>query len=110
MHGGSCWWRNLAFIFSDISHNDGVGHLETLTKMTDNTELATEQKIDANLDSVLFVAGLSLKHFPTQETIDSMRAVMLEIMKKSYVDGVNAGYNASIRLQRGCGVNDYLIG
>lgn len=50
------------------------------------------QKAAANLDAVLHAAGLSTKHIPTREAIESARNVMQEIMENTHALGVFEGY------------------
>lgn len=58
-------------------------------KATTNTE------IDAALDAILVASGSALKYYTNPSTLEMMRHTMLQIMKKSYVDGSNACHRAT---------------
>lgn len=54
----------------------------------------TQNEIDYALDKILKASGSALKYYSMPSSLENMRAEMLAIMKKSYVDGSNACYRA----------------
>lgn len=63
------------------------------------TEMTPEQRIDANLDSVLRASGSALKHYTMPGTLDDMREAMRKIMSKSYLAGSDACHRAYADMQ-----------
>lgn len=53
------------------------------------TEMTPEQRIDANLDSVLRASGSALKHYTLPGTLEAMRDAMRKVMSDSYIRGGN---------------------
>jgi len=63
--------------------------------MKEKEKLMThEQKIDKALDSVLKAAGLDLRHYTAELTLNRMRKAMVKIMSESYISGSNDNFNA----------------
>jgi len=58
------------------------------------TDMTPEQRIDANLDSVLRASGSSLKHYTTPGTLKAMRDAMRKVMSDSYIQGSNDCHKA----------------
>jgi len=56
--------------------------------------MTSEQKIDANIDSILKAAGSSLKYHTLQKTLDDLRNAMRKIMSDSYISGSSDNYRA----------------
>ena len=53
------------------------------------SDMTPEQRIDANLDSVLRASGSALKHYTTPGTLKAMRDAMRKVMSDSYIKGSN---------------------
>lgn len=58
------------------------------------TDMTPEQRIDANLDSVLRASGSSLKHYTMPSTLEAMREAMRQAMSDSYIRGSNDCHKA----------------
>jgi|LSQX01.2.fsa_nt_gb hypothetical protein len=58
-----------------------------------------EQRIDANLDSVLRASGSALKHYTTPGTLKAMRDAMRKVMSRSYLAGSDACHRAYADMQ-----------
>ncbi len=63
-------------------------------KLVPVADMTPEQRIDANLDSVLRAAGSSLKHYTLPSTLEAMREAMRKIMSDSYIHGSNDCHKA----------------
>lgn len=49
-----------------------------------------DKEIDDALDLILKASGSGLKYYTIPSTLEKLRAAMLSVMKKSYIDGSNA--------------------
>lgn len=58
------------------------------------TDMTPEQRIDANLDSVLRASGSSLKNYTMPGTLEAMREAMRKVMSESYIQGSNDCHKA----------------
>lgn len=58
------------------------------------TDMTPEQRIDANLDSVLRASGSALKHYTLPGTLEAMREAMRRVMSESYIQGSNDCHKA----------------
>jgi hypothetical protein len=56
--------------------------------------MTPEQRIDANIDSILKAAGSALRHHTMQKTLDDLRNAMRKIMSDSYIAGSNDNFKA----------------
>ena len=54
--------------------------------------MTQHKRIDKALESILLAGGFSFKHITSEESLNAMRQATLDVMKKSYIEGVNANY------------------
>jgi hypothetical protein len=59
-----------------------------------NASASISAEVDAALDAILVASGSSLDHHKDPNSLEKMRNAMLQIMKKSWVDGSNACHRA----------------
>ena len=60
------------------------------------SDMTPEQRIDANLDSVLRASGSALKHYTMPGTLKAMRDAMRKVMSESYIKGSNDCHKAMV--------------
>lgn len=57
--------------------------------------MTREERIDDALDRVLRASGSALKNYTMPSTLEAMRKAMGDIIAQAWIDGTDAGWNAS---------------
>jgi len=97
------WWAGIGSSIVPLKNDDMESHakriadaawVESALIFSHEHPKTTQDEIDYALDRILKASGSALKHYSMPSTIENMRAEMLAIMKRSYVDGSNACHRA----------------